>query len=67
MQAQNDAKINTSFSPRWLIGDMRKIDNIFVQKEKFDVCFFIASFHHLESYNERLQVLKDAKNILKPD
>lgn len=30
----------------------------------FDACFLIASFHHLESYEERVSVLKQIKNLL---
>ncbi len=32
--------------------------------EKFDLIFFIASFHHLENYEERLETLKKAITIL---
>ena len=41
--------------------DMVKIDKI---KEKFDFVFFIASFHHLKSYDSRLEVLKKVYNLL---
>jgi len=30
----------------------------------FDAIFFIASFHHLKTFEERVQVLKNAKNLL---
>ena len=33
--------------------------------EKFDYIFFIASFHHLDNLDDRLEVLKKAKNLLK--
>lgn len=42
--------------------DMLSISEI---KEKFDYIFFIASFHHLKTIEERIEVLKQIKNILK--
>jgi SAM-dependent methyltransferase len=33
----------------------------------FDYIFFIASFHHLHTIEERLEVLKQTKNLLKPN
>ena len=42
--------------------NMINIDEI---KEKFDNIFFIASFHHLNSIEQRDLVLKKAKNLLK--
>ncbi len=41
--------------------DMIKVDKI---KEKFDVIFLIATFHHLNSYEDRLKVLKKIYNLL---
>ncbi|MFA5916843.1 MAG: class I SAM-dependent methyltransferase [Candidatus Gracilibacteria bacterium] len=35
--------------------------------KNFDYIFFIASFHHLHTIEERLEVLKQAKNLIKPD
>ena len=32
----------------------------------FDSLLFLASFHHLETQEERLQVLQDAKKLLAP-
>ncbi len=32
----------------------------------FEALFFIASFHHLETFEERLNVLQEAKKILLP-
>lgn len=43
--------------------DMLSISKI---KNKFDSIFFIASFHHLKTLSERLEILKQTKNILKP-
>jgi SAM-dependent methyltransferase len=34
-------------------------------EKKFDYIFFIASFHHLDLIETRLDVLKKAKNLLK--
>ena len=42
--------------------DMLDLDRL---KNKFDYIFFIASFHHLDSIEKRLEVLKKAKNLLK--
>jgi hypothetical protein len=39
----------------------------FSHTEKFDSIFFIASFHHLHTIEQRLEVLKKAKNLIKPD
>lgn len=41
--------------------DMNQIDKI---DKKFDVIFFIASFHHLDNFESRLDVLKKAYNLL---
>jgi SAM-dependent methyltransferase len=43
--------------------DMRNISSL--PENSFDSIFFIASFHHLEKTEERIQVLLDTKNILK--
>lgn len=40
--------------------DLDKISN----NQKFDVIFFIASFHHLQKIEDRIEVLKKAKNLL---
>jgi len=34
---------------------------------KFNVIFFIASFHHLQTFEERLLVLEKAKKLLNKD
>lgn len=44
--------------------DMLNIDKL---DTKFDIVFFIASFHHLDSQEKRLEVLKKIKNILNKD
>lgn len=33
-------------------------------EEKFDIIFFIASFHHLQKLDDRLEVLKKVRNLL---
>ena len=43
---------------------MREMENILAQHGLFDVLFFIASFHHLSTREDRLSVLKQAKNLL---
>lgn len=43
--------------------DMRDIS--FLPANSFDSIFFIASFHHLEKEEERIQVLWDTKKLLK--
>jgi len=30
----------------------------------FDAIFFVASFHHLETFEERIEVLQNTKNLL---
>lgn len=43
--------------------DMKDISKL--QENSFDSIFFIASFHHLEKLEERLQVLQDTRKIVK--
>ena len=43
--------------------DMRKLCRF--SNDSFDNIFFIASFHHLEKIEERIQVLQNIKNLLK--
>ena len=50
-------------SENFFVLDMEKIDSI---ENSFDVVFFIASFHHLDSLEKREDELKKLKNILKP-
>ncbi len=49
---------------KFQVLDMLSISEI---KEKFDCIFFIASFHHLRTIDERIEVLKQTKNLLKPN
>lgn len=44
--------------------DMLEIDEI--SQKKFESVFFIASFHHLWTIDERIQVLERLKNIIVP-
>jgi SAM-dependent methyltransferase len=39
----------------------------FTKKTNFDVIFFIASFHHLDSFEKRKKVLSETKKLLKED
>jgi cyclopropane fatty-acyl-phospholipid synthase-like methyltransferase len=43
---------------------MQKIDKL---KESFNAIFFIASFHHLETIEERKEVLKQVYDLLEKD
>lgn len=49
----------------WKCMNMRDLWKIFATP-LFHAFFFIASFHHLETYEERLTVLKETKKILLP-
>jgi len=49
----------------FLVLDMLSIDQI--KDRKFDFIFFIASFHHLQTIDERLEVFKKARDLLKKD
>lgn len=60
----------------WLIDEAKKLHSennfqvldmlsIFNINEKFNYIFFIASFHHLKTIEERLDVLKQTKQLLK--
>lgn len=57
-QAQKEFLNNDFF-----VLDMEKLDSI---GDNFDVVFFIASFHHLDTLEKRESVLNKLKNILKP-
>jgi hypothetical protein len=43
---------------------MQNLDKL---KEKFKTIFFIASFHHLETIEERKEVLNQAYDLLEKD
>jgi hypothetical protein len=42
------------------------MQNIGDLDQSFDALLFLASFHHLETKEERIQVLQDAKKLLTP-
>jgi SAM-dependent methyltransferase len=44
--------------------DMQSLNEL---DKEYDMIFLIASFHHLENYEERIEVLNNMKKILKPD
>jgi len=52
-------KIHDSYD--FLELDMLKLDSI---NEKFNIIFFVASFHHLSCVEDRLLVLKEVYNLL---
>ncbi len=64
-------------SSGWMIQEAQKLhpddhfEVIWMQdlsriQESFDTLLFLASFHHLESQEERIEVLHYAKNLLSP-
>lgn len=46
---------------RFQVLDMKEL---YLLKEKFDIIFFIASFHHLKTKNERIDVLYKTRDLL---
>ncbi len=46
--------------------DMINIGDIVSENLQFDALIFLASFHHLESLEERIKVLQDARKLLAP-
>lgn len=46
------------------VTGMQEISHI---NDQFDAIIFLASFHHLESKDERIQVLRDSKRLLNPN
>ena len=63
-QAQADEKLQKYFSPLWICGDMRESESLLANQKPFDAFFLIASFHHLETYDERVSVLQQLKKLL---
>jgi trans-aconitate methyltransferase len=55
-------KENPSYS--FQILDMTDLDTL---STKFDIAFFIASFHHLDSAEARLNTFNKLKNLLNTD
>ncbi len=66
-QAQADVKLQKYFSPSWICGDMRESESLLAEQKPFDGFFLIASFHHLETYAERVSVLQQLKKLLQPE
>jgi trans-aconitate methyltransferase len=58
----NEAK-NEHSNSEFFVQNMKEI----TLDKKFDLVFFIASFHHLKSLEERIDVLKNLKKYLKKD
>jgi 2-polyprenyl-3-methyl-5-hydroxy-6-metoxy-1,4-benzoquinol methylase len=65
-------------SSEWMIWESTKLhpnnqfkvlwmQDIWDLDESFDVLLFLASFHHLETVEERIQVLHNAKKLLTPN
>ncbi|MBP7773515.1 class I SAM-dependent methyltransferase [Candidatus Gracilibacteria bacterium] len=64
-QARSDDALSDFFTlTDWIQGDMRDIVEKIQKYGLFDGLFFIASFHHLSSRDERVSVLKQAKKLL---
>lgn len=59
-----EAKKNFGFADFFVL-DMTKLDTF--AKKNIECAFFIASFHHLQSFEERLQTLQNLKKILTPN
>lgn len=64
-QASSDTSFSDFFPHTfWSLGDMREMETLLSQHGEFDVIFFIASFHHLATREDRLSVLEQAKKLL---
>lgn len=64
-QARSDDTLSDFFTlTDWIHGDMCEITDKIQKYGLFDGLFFIASFHHLSSRDERVSVLKQAKKLL---
>lgn len=48
----------------WRVADMRDIGSELSPVWLFDGVFFIASFHHLQTHEERISVLQQSKKLL---
>lgn len=60
----NEAK-KTYIDKEFLNLDMLDLDKI--ENQKYDFIFFIASFHHLQTIDERVETLIKIKSLLKSD
>lgn len=66
-------------SSKWMIAEARKLhpdhqfevvpmESLFqVPSSKFQALLFLASFHHLETRESRINVLREARNLLAPN
>ena len=64
-QARSDNTLSDFFTfTDWIQGDMRDITEKIRKYGLFDALFFIASFHHLSTREERISVLSQAKKLL---
>jgi len=64
-QARIDSGLSDFFTlAEWIEGDMRDMTQKIQKYGLFDGIFFIASFHHLMTREERVLVLSQAKKLL---
>lgn len=64
-QATSDYTLKHSFnSLQWCQWDMRDMETLLSVHGPFEVIFFIASFHHLSTREDRISVLSQAKKLL---
>lgn len=64
-QATRDDTLKLSFnSLQWCQWDMRDMETLLAVYGPFETVFFIASFHHLSTREERISVLEQAKKLL---
>lgn len=64
-QARSEDGLSDFFAlTDWIHGDMREITEKIEKYDLFDSLFFIASFHHLSTREERVSVLQQAKKLL---
>lgn len=54
-------------NPEYEFLELNMLDLEKLEWKEFDYIFFIASFHHLDNLEDRLEVLRKSKKILKPN
>lgn len=64
IQQASDEFLPAPHSLRWFLWDMRDMEILLSTQGPFDAIFFIASFHHLSTREDRLSVLLQAKKLL---
>ena len=52
---------------RFEVLEMSQLQTSNFKLQTFDAILFLASFHHLETRESRIQVLQDTKKLLTPD